>query len=202
MELNHTSIIMRYSNTIYVLITLVLLLSSCQSEYEKAVQKGLDSKEIYEELLFDMTMGQTKKEFYARCWDLNKEKKISQGNGNQYAKYIMSSGELFDVPEEVEMLFYGIFDEDNIMRGMDMRFNYTKWSPWNEEFHSDMLIEKLKAHYMNEYAGNEFINFDSGVEGHSSYVKVDGNRQILLYQLSNKDVSVKIEDLRHKPMNL
>jgi hypothetical protein len=175
-----------------------MILFGCQSEYEKVVEEGLKSGEIHEDLIFDMSMGQTQKEFYSICWELNKEKKISQGSGNRFAKYVIPPGELFEEPEEVEMLFYGVFDEDKIMRGMEMRFTYVKWSPWNEDFHSDKLIERLKRHYMNLYGGNEFMSFDIGMENHDSFVKIDGNRQILIYQLSNKDISVKIEDLRYK----
>ena len=119
------------------------------------------------------------KEFYARCWDLNKEKKISQGSGNRYAKYLIPEGEIFEEPDPIEMLFYGIFDEDKIMRGMDMIFKYSKWSPWNEDYHSDRLIERLNKHYMHLYEGNPFIKFDTGLADLQAFVKVDGNRRIL-----------------------
>lgn len=200
MELNHTRLIMHKSSILFFILSICIVTAGCYTEYEKAVRQGLKSGEVHEELIFDMVMGQTQKEFYSTCWNLNAEKKISQGGGNRYAKYVMAPGEVFEEPEEIEMLFYGIFDEEKIMRGMDMRFNYTKWSPWNEDFHSDKLIERLKNHYMHKYGGNDFITFDSGIQDHLSLIKIDGNRQILMYQLGNKDVSVKIEDLRHKSL--
>jgi hypothetical protein len=181
-----------------LIVLMSFFLFSCQSEYERTVSKEMKSGKIYEDLIFDMKLGQTQKEFYARCWDLNKEKKISQGSGNRYAKYLIPEGEIFEEPDPIEMLFYGIFDEEKIMRGMDMIFKYSKWSPWNEDYHSDRLIERLNKHYMHLYEGNPFIKFDTGLDKLPAYVKVDGNRRILMYPLNNHDVSVKIEDLRFK----
>lgn len=189
---------MKNSKWIFLIISLCVILLGCKSEYEKLVDEGLESEVIYEDLIFDMYMGQTQKEFYSRCWELNKEKKISQGSGNRFAKYNVPPGEIFEEPEEVEMLFYGIFDQDKIMRGMEMRFSYVKWSPWNDDFQSEKLMERLKGHYMNLYGGNDFIKFDIKIPEHPAFVKIDGNRQILIYKLSSKDISVKIEDLRYR----
>lgn len=72
-----------------------------------------------------MQMGQIKKEFYVICWELNKQKIIMVGIGNQYVKYVVDvdiiSGDLLRVKD---MLFYGIFDEDDVMCGMDMKYVY------------------------------------------------------------------------------
>ena len=100
-------------------------------------------------------------------------------------------------PEKVEMLFYGIFDEEKVMQGMHMKFSYVSWSLWNEAYHSDVLIDKLQEKYLKEYGGNSFIEI-TVKDDVKAYVKVDGNREILVYPNSNKDVTVKIGDLRYK----
>lgn len=182
-----------------IMMAFVMLLS-CQSEYDKMVRSELARGIAHDSLILGMYMGQTQKEFYAHCWDLNKQKLISQGNGNQYARYMIPldtlSGE--DESDKIEMLFYGIFDNEKIMRGMDMIYSYTSWAPWNKSKYADSLAQTLIDQYEFNYPGNSFFTIDSGMEDVPIYVKIDGNRQITIYKKTSKDVTVKIEDLRHK----
>lgn len=181
-----------------LLIIIAALFTGCKSEYQRAIETGLASGEIHEDLVLDMKVGWTRKEFYAHCWDMNKEQKIHQGSGNKYARYYVKPGEFYGIKEEIDMLFYGIFDEEQIMIGMDMKMSYVKWAPWNEDMKSDALLEKMKQHYIHTYGGNEFISINTGKEDLVASVKIDGNRQILIYPTSDKDIAVKIEDLRYK----
>jgi len=95
------------------------------------------------------------------------------------------------------MLFYGIFDEAKVMHGMHLKMSYLKWSPWAKDYHSDVLLKKLKEKYLKQYNGNSFIEITID-EDIKAYTKIDGNRQILIYPTSDKDVTVKIQDLREK----
>lgn len=183
---------------ILVLWVMCSLLIGCKSEYEQLVKSELASGILHEDLFFGLKMGQKQKEFFQICWDLNKQKIISQGPKNEYVRYEMNPNEIPNEPEKVEMLFYGIFDEEKVMRGVRKRFSYLAWSLWNKEFHSNKLAEKLKDYYLQTYGGNDFIEIDEGIKEISTYVKVDGNRQILIYPADTKDVVVKIEDTRYK----
>ncbi len=176
-------------------LILGILFTACESEYSKVVKAELKSGEIHEDLIFGMKMGQTRKEFFDICWNLNKQKLVAQGPGNQFAKHIMVMDSTIADSDKVEMLFYGIFDKQKVMHGMHMKMSYMKWSPWNETYQSEALMEKLREKYMKEYSGNPFIEIKLDEEK-KAYAKVDGNRQILMYPLSNKDVTVKIQDLR------
>ena len=51
---------------------------------------------------------------------------------------------------------------------------------------------------MQDYKGNDFISIDIKNTEFKAYVKIDGNRQILIYPVNTKDVVVKIEDLNYK----
>ncbi len=179
----------------FIFLLLCFILTSCESEYSQLVKRELNSGKIHEDLIFGMKMGQTQKDFYEKCWALNKQKLIGQGPGNQFAKYMMDMDSTKADSDKVEMLFYGIFDEEKIMHGMHMKMNYSKWSPWNEAYHAEALMKNLQKKYLKEEAGNPFveINIDNGIK---AFAKVDGNRRILMYPLSDKDITVKIEDLR------
>lgn len=183
---------------ILVMMFSSFLLISCKSEYDRIVKKELASDVIYEDLFLGMKLGQTQKEFFAECWQLNSEGIVSQGPDNENVRYSMPKGEIPNESQNVDVLFYGIFDESKVMRGMRMKFFYVGWAPWNDELKSDVLVEKLKGYFTKTYKGNDFIDLDLGVEAIKGYVKVDGNRQILMYPVDTKEVMVKIEDLRYK----
>ncbi|MCH2082738.1 MAG: hypothetical protein MK226_10125 [Saprospiraceae bacterium] len=184
---------------IFFLLILCLGASACESEYSQIVKEEIKSGVIHEDLILGLKMGQTRKEFYDHCWQLNKQKLVAQGPGNKYAKYILTLDSTSQNSEKVEMLFYGIFDEDKIMHGMEMKMNYIKWSPWNEIYQSDQLMEALKIHFSQAYPGNDFLEIDIN-EQTKAFAKVDGNRQIVMYPLGDKDVMAKITDLRHSDL--
>ena len=187
---------MRISAFILVLGTLVL--SSCTSEYNQYVEREM-AKEIKNDSLFlGLEMGITRKEFYAHCWELNAQKVISQGDGNQTVRYYIEPDSTQGSELKKEMLFYGFFDEEEIMRGMDISFSYTAWAIWNEELHSNALMEDLKEMYLHTYSGNDFIDVEVDVLEYPAAVKIDGNREILMYPKNNRFVTVKIRDLHHK----
>lgn len=184
-----------FLKTIFTL-SLIVLLTSCESQYSREVKRELKTGVVHEDLIFGLKLGQTRKQFYDRCWNLNKQKLVSQGPGNQYAKHVMVIDSTVEDSPKVEMLFYGIFDESKVMHGMDMKMSFLGWSPWNKDYHSDKLMEQLKEKYLREFPGNRFVEIDID-DNIKALAKIDGNRQILMYPLTNKNVSVKIQDLRH-----
>lgn len=187
---------MKFKFIFWVLGT-ILLFAGCRSEYTRAVQSGLGSGIIEDSLIFGMKMGMTKKDFYDTCWILNKQKLISEGPGNLSAKYVEPDSILPDKTLRKSMLFYGIFDAKDTMRGMTFTYSYTAWAPWIRKCQSDSLMSDLMRFYRKNYPGNDFITIDIE-KGIKAYAKVDGNRQIVVYPMDAKDVGVKFEDLRYK----
>ncbi len=179
----------------------LVLLVSCKSEYDQYVRRELSSEIENDSLIFGMQIGQSKKDFFSICWELNKQKLISQGSGNLMARYLEPFDASQDSTLRKEMDFYGIFDKKDIMRGMNMVYRFTTWSPWTEERHSKFLAEHLMDVYLQDYPGNEFITIDLDKTEYNAFVKIDGNRQILIYPINSKDVAVKIEDLNYKLNN-
>ena len=174
----------------------MIILSSCESEYSKLVKTEVKTGVVYDELFLGLKIGETKKQFFDKCWELNKQKLVSQGSGNKYAKYVLDISTEQDTADKVITHFYGIFDKDEVMYGMEFKMSSESWSPWNKHYHSEALIERLKKYYMRKYGNNQFITLDA--KGNETFAKVDGNRQILIYKLTDKDVSVKITDLRKR----
>jgi len=183
---------------LFLLMLIGLLISGCKSEYTKAVEQGLNSGLVKDSLIFGMRMGQTKKDFYSICWDLNKQQLISEGPGNMTAKFTEKYDSTKVMSHRKDMLFFAIFDQNDTIRGMDMTYSYTAWAPWNKNTENTILVEELKEFYTTHYPGNTFFEFELGIEKYKAFVKIDGNRQIVIYPKSAREVKVRIEDLRYK----
>lgn len=179
---------------------IIMLSVACsQSQYDKVVKRELATGKEYNEMMFDMKIGLSKKEFYGKCWQLNKEKLVAQGPSNQYVRHVLDSvSPIYNPSSRIEMLFFGLFDDEDLMRGMRFRFSYTAWAPWNKELQPEKLQEEIKAMMKTLYPGNDFFNLDTKVNDQPIAVKIDGNRLITVYVFDNRFVQAYIEDLNAK----
>ena len=192
---------MKLIKCVLLLLAIGLFLAcEIKSEYSKLLKNELESGKSYEELFLGMEMGQTKDDFYKICADLNKKKLITSGARNLYPEYILYPKDRVEKGKKIRMSFMGIFNDDRIMRGMDLRFNYFTCVDWKKEYHSDHLIKEIKDTLLLWYPGNDFIEIDLKLDPKYkfAYVKVDGNRQITVYKIDARDVAVKIEDVSGK----
>jgi len=178
---------------IIILIFSIVLLTSCQSEYTKLVNKELASGVKNDTILFDLSFGNTKKEFYEICWELNKNGIATHGENNNYVKTILGLKDTLNKIKKIKLMFYARFSEKDIIRGIDMKFTYTAWAPWNKELTAEKLLPSVKDTLLKWYPGNSFLKLKQG-----TLVKIDGNRQIQLKIATDKEVSVLIEDLSYK----
>ncbi len=175
------------------LVLLVLLVSSCQSDYTKLVNKELKSGKQNDEIFHGLKFGQTKGDFFRICWDLNKQNIATHGPDNSYVQTTLYPQDSTQHTKKIRMLFYARFSPDDIIRAMDIKFSYVAWAPWNTDLLSDKLLPKVQDTLMKWYPGNEFMKVKDNI-----LVKVDGNRQIQLAIASDQNVSVLIEDLSYK----
>ena len=192
---------MRLNKIIFCLLVLTPFLAcEIESEYSKLLKKELKSGKSFNDLVLGLKIGQTKDDFFEICADLNKKKLITSGARNLYPEYILYPKDSVENGKKIRMSFMGIFDNDRIMKGMDIRFNYYSWIAWREEYNSDNLIDEIKDTLQLWYPGNNFIEIDLKLDSKNNlaYVKVDGNRQITMYKIDGRDVAVIIEDVSEK----
>ena len=192
---------MRLNKIIFCLLVLTPFLAcEIESEYSKLLKKELKSGKSFNDLVLGLKIGQTKDDFYEICADLNKKKLITSGARNLYPEYILYPKDSVKNGKKIRMSFMGIFDDDRIMKGMDIRFNYYSWIAWREEYNSDNLINEIKDTLQLWYPGNNFIEIDLKLDSKNNlaYVKIDGNRQITMYKIDGRDVAVIIEDVSEK----
>jgi len=186
-------------NRLYIFF--IALIISCQnvSEYERIVKDEMARGVYTDSVQFGLTIGDTKKTFFTKAWELNADGKVTHGPNNEFIAY-----EIENMPDgkRVNHLFYGIFNENDIMTGLDMRFYFLGWAPWNEELQSDKVLPVAMDKLMEWYPGNNFISIENENFPNETFVKIDGNRQILIHIIDEKDVRAQLLDLRYKYPNL
>ncbi|RIA10750.1 hypothetical protein OE09_2624 [Flavobacteriaceae bacterium MAR_2010_72] len=175
-----------------VIIALLLSFSACQSEYTKLVKSELSSNKQNNSIFHDLEFGQTRSDFYEICWGLNKRGIATHGPSNNYVQTFLEPKDTTQTLKKIRMLFYAKFNERDIITAMDVKFSYSAWAPWNKEMQGDKLLPIVQDTLMKWYPGNPFMKVKNAL------VKVDGNRQIKMFQESERDVSVLIEDLEYK----
>lgn len=175
---------------------LSLLLSGCfQSEYTKLAKAELSKGERNDSLLFGIQFGDTRNDFYGKCFDLNKRHLVTQGPANTSVQYLFSDSLIHDRPTQIRLLFFPEYDEKDIIAEMNMELSYPGWAPWNRALQSDSLKVKTMQLLMNWYKGNEFVTAD--VNNAPMSVKLDGNRRVLVYIKDAQSVGVKVQDILH-----
>lgn len=182
---------------INVLFIVILFLSCSGSEYSQLVKREMAKGVIHDSLLFDMRFGQHKQAFYQQCWQLNQKGVITNGPGNKTVKYVLPQ-KVEDAASSLTLLFFGDFNEKDIMTGMDLQFYYNAWSIWNKKLQSDQLIPVVMDSLNKWYPGNDFIKVPLKKDSAEIFVKVDGNRRITIKPLDDdRIVKAKIDDLRY-----
>lgn len=176
----------------------VLFMNCSGPEYSTLVKREMAKGVVYDSLLFDLKFGQTKQEFLSACWKLNQQGIISEGPGSKSVKYILPVNEDSKSESGITLLFFGDFDEDKIMTGMDLQFYYNAWSIWNKNLQSDKLVPVIMDSLKKWYPGNDFIKVSIKKDSVDLFVKVDGNRRIMVGPLNDERiVRAKIDDLRY-----
>jgi hypothetical protein len=93
------------------------------------------------------------------------------------------------------LLFMPSYDDKDVITEMSMEFRYQGWTSWNLELQSDSLKVKVMELLRVWYKGNEFVT--AHIQDTEQFVKVDGNRRILIYILDPQRVVVKVQDILH-----
>lgn len=166
-----------------------------QSEYTTLVQSELAKNVRKDSVLLGISLGETRNIFYGKCFDLNKQKLITPGQGNTSVMYLFKDSLFHERPTQLRLLFYPTFDQEDIIAEVKMEFSYPGWAPWNRGLHSDSLEQRVEKILMHWYHGNHFVR--AQVSKSEMPVKVDGNRRITLNIKDAQTVQARVQDLRH-----
>lgn len=180
------------------LLPILLFITSCQpsplDQYQQLVKKEAHSKKA-NDLFLNISLGMPSKDFYLHCWNMNKKGLFEDGANNTSVLYKLPDS-LMKHP--TDMYFYPEFHQGKIS-GMWVRFQYAGWAPWNKALASDSLLPDVVQLYQRWYpAGNPFLKIEDEEKG-TLYVKVDGNRRIIIGKYDDVQVKVDYTDLSVQP---
>ncbi|MET0298311.1 MAG: hypothetical protein ABW036_01075 [Flavitalea sp.] len=158
--------------------------------YQSLVERELKKPRV-DSIFFGISLAMPVKQFYVHCWDLNKQGLFTDGMGNTKINYQLVNQEL-DHP--ADMNFYPAFIDGKIA-SMEVLFQYHGWGPWTRELNSDKLLPDVLQLFEKWYpGGNPFISMEDPKRG-KIYIKVDGNRRIILGLYDDTQVKADFSDL-------
>jgi hypothetical protein len=158
-------------------------------QYEKLVKKELATNQRYDSLFLGIYLGMPSKDFYTHCWDLNRKGLIT--NGSISASVLWKLKTEFTHP--VELNFYPEFYDGKIFK-MWATFNYEAWAPWNKHLFADSLKSGVVDLMKKWYGNNNFVELSDSLRG-NIFVKVDGNRRIIIGRQDDTKIKVDFTDL-------
>jgi len=184
---------MRYFKGILVVLCLISVFS-CNSDdrkYENVVASELSRGVRRDSLFQGIKLGMTSKEFYIHCWEMNKKGLFTDGKSNTAVLYRLNNHEL---KHPASLNFYPTFTNNRITQ-LWATFEYDGWAPWNKHLWSDSLMADVLALYKKWYnTGNPFLTITDKKRG-TIYVKVDGNRRIIIGRYNDIQVKVDYTDM-------
>lgn len=180
---------MKLSWILFYSLVFSMILSACGTEYDRKVKSELAKGERYDSLFLDIQFGMSRKDFFAHCWELNKQGVLRQGPSNLSVEHVLElpSG------QEAFMCFYPRFHEDKIYV-MPMELSYTQWMINREETTSDNLVKDMVA-LMEKWHGPGFFEVTNKEGNVRAMVKVDGNRRIRIWKKSISTIRAEYMDL-------
>ncbi len=169
---------------------LVVFLTTCKqkSGYERLLESELASGERYDSLFLGLYLRMSSEEFYKHCWELNRQGLVRQGSRNTTVAYHLGD----QLPHSAMMDFYPQFLTDRIVE-MPVIFRYDAWSPWNRNLWADSLQQDV-VKLLETWHGNGFVKVEHPEKG-VAYVKIDGNRRIVVATLDDQHVKVLYTDM-------
>lgn len=183
---------------IFVLVLIFATIAfSCspKTEYDKVKEREIESGKVIEDLFLELKFGMGRKDFFATCWEHNKNGILTNGAHHLMVQYKpeMPSG------KDTNMFFYPDFEENKIYF-MPIEFIYSGWFPNNEEFTNDKLMDDVVGLLSNWY-GEGFFEVSDKEKKISAMVKIDGNRLIRVFKKNLSTVRVEMLDLRVKDIS-
>ena len=181
----------------FLLWILVFMICCTGSDYDRVLKREMNKGTRYDSLFLGINFNMERKDFYAHCWRLNKQEVIRQGPSNLSVQYQIDSA-LMKHP--AYMWFYPEFKDNKINR-MPIDFSYINWAPWLPEMSTDSLLSDTKR-LMEKWYGNGFFLVENKDKSKHVWVKIDGNRRIMIYPKTISTVQVDLADMTNRTKKL
>jgi hypothetical protein len=160
-------------------------------KYQMLMERELENRQRNDSIFFGIHLGMSPKAFYTHCWEMNKKGLFTDGLNNTAVLYKLHQHEM---SYNTDMNFYPDFYQDKLYK-MKVVFQYVGWAPWNKKLYADKLMPEVLKLYKKWYPdGNPFISVHDKNRG-TIYIKVDGNRRIIIGKHDDMQVKADYTDL-------
>jgi hypothetical protein len=192
------TVILKYFKYTISLIALSAIFIGCESDYTRLVKSELAKGIRKDSVLLGIRLGDTRNEFYGKCFDLNKSHLAMQGEGFS-VQYLFTDSLVHANPTPMRILFVPAFDDQDRITNIDLKFSYVGWAPWHKELQADTLKVKVMELLTRWYGGNKFVM--AKVDGAEIPVKLDGNRRVVVSIFDPQSVVARVQDILHPKYN-
>jgi hypothetical protein len=178
---------------LYLFFVLAVVVTGCggaNGRYQTLVEAEMAKGKRVNGLVYDIHFGMPRREFYEYVWNMHKVDSFDDGANSTAVLYRLHH----QLKQPASMLFYPVFQQDTIYR-MWASFSYDAWAPWNKGLWADSLMPDVVRWFCQWYPGNDFIKISDPKRG-IIFVKVDGNRRIIVGKKDDAHVNVDYTDLR------
>lgn len=174
-------------STLLTTVSVVFIINACSSQanYERMVQRGLQSGIQNDSLFLGYHFGMSSDDFHSSSWEMNQQGIITG--------LVKVSYSFDDLNGRATKEFFPTFEQGKIVR-MPVSIQYDAWAPWNQQFWPEQLIEDLIDYYGDIY-GAAFRSVYIPELEKFVQVSIQGNREIRIYRESESSVMVDFRDL-------
>jgi hypothetical protein len=170
-----------------LLLLLLGAMTSCmKSEYNRMVEEGKKGPR-QDSLFLGIHFGMTRNQFYDQCMKLNRAHLATKGLKGLSVLY-----KIEDPVGTINMHFYPEFFDEKIYE-MSVVFTYQNYSPFLPATQPDSLQVKVTKLF-DQWYGKGFITVENELKK-KAFVKVNGNRRVVVFTDPPMDVRTTITDL-------
>lgn len=184
-----------------ILLTIVFA-SSCSRKVnlDEYARKELEKNIRQDSLIYGIHFGMTGEEFARYCTGMNQKQIFMPSPSGTTVRLEISNG--FDTP--VFLDFFPVLTANNPIKRVNASMKYKNFSYYDERYKIENLVKKAIAYFEEGYGGNEFFSIP-----HSNkllklmYVKIDGNRKILLKPtFDGQELEIEFEDISNSAYSI
>lgn len=168
----------RFYSFLSVVVYIMVCCFGCDrvGEYKALVNKELDTGVKNDTLIHGIRFGMNKREFFAHCWELNKQGVFKEGAFNTSVFYEIVKNE-----KRYNINFYPKFEQGKITE-LPLEYTYAAFAPWNSEYTMDKLQSEVVDMYVEKHGEYDLQISSEKSENKIAYVWVQGNQRISIYK--------------------
>ena len=194
----------KFLNFLLFIISIGFLnLYSCDSStidkksLERIIIKETGKNKRYDSIVYGVKLGMTPDDFYYYISKGNREGLFYPSRGGSMVKIVFNRG--FDHPVQFDFFPHDIEDKFKPLKQYKAHISYVNHSIYNKKMSLSKLVEQTVRFFEKGYKGNKFLKIPNNEDifVKYNYVKIDGNRKILIKPSSVfTQLNILFEDLK------